>query len=82
MKGPGMGKYVSKLVVEGRMTHSTVVSRKGEGRCINVLVFADEKGTGEPVGEWDMPFLPAYDQMATLAAHQTAEQLKREGGKS
>lgn len=65
-----MGNYVSKKVIDGRMTHTRLCREKGR-QYMEVLVFAGEKAEGEPVGEWEMPVLPDYDGAAATAVRQT-----------
>lgn len=76
-----MSRYIHEKVVDGLMTRSWAETVKGQGKVIRVYVFANEEGTGEPVGDWDMPFLPDYDGMATTAARQTIAKMgRKEGG--
>lgn len=73
-----MGRYVSKKVIQGHMTHSTIRREKGRGEYMEVLVFAGETAEGEPVGEWEMPIIPDYEGIAATAVRQTKAELARE----
>jgi hypothetical protein len=75
-----MTAYVSKLVIDGHMTHTRLRRETGRGQYLEVLVYAGEKAEGEPVGEWDMPVLIDYDGVATIAVKQTKFDGPEEGG--